>query len=219
MTKTIDGLTVTTSAAAGDFLAIWRASNGDTRKITKTNLLGGVMTGGGTLATGGFALTVPATGTASVLSLAQTYSALKTFSSGINLGNTTLSNYLQSTWTPVFTGSTGNPTVAYNLQIGQYTRIGNVVFYYWFIQNATISGGSGDLRISLPVTVSQPAFGNVYVNNVDLSGTTASLFSQPTTATTYCIINQVQDNAALITMPVSALANIDSIAASGFYFV
>lgn len=60
MTKTINGLTVTTSAAAGDFLPIWRASNGDTRKITKANFMGGVLTGAGTIATGGFTLTVGA---------------------------------------------------------------------------------------------------------------------------------------------------------------
>lgn len=52
-TKTINALTVTTSAAAGDFLAIWRASNGDTRKITKANFIGAILSGGYTLAVGG----------------------------------------------------------------------------------------------------------------------------------------------------------------------
>lgn len=201
-----------------DELLYWSVSGGYQRRAVIATLLGATLTGAGTIATGGYTLTIPATGTASLLALAQTYSALKTFSAGINLGNTTLSNYLQGTWTPVFTGSGSNPTVAYYLQIGQYTRIGNLVFYYWFIQNTTISGGSGDLRISLPIAVGSPGFGSVYVNNVDLSGTTASLFSQPTTGTSYSILNQVQDDAALITLPVSALANTDSIAASGFYF-
>lgn len=63
MTKTITGLTVTTSAAAGDFIPIWRLANGDTRKITKANLLGGTMTGAGVVATGGFTLTVAAAST------------------------------------------------------------------------------------------------------------------------------------------------------------
>lgn len=63
--KTIGGsdpkLTVVTSAAADDLLAIWRTANADTRSITKTNFMGGVLTGGGTIATGGFTLTVGAT--------------------------------------------------------------------------------------------------------------------------------------------------------------
>jgi hypothetical protein len=58
MAKTINGLNLVTSAAAGEFLAIWRAANGDTTKITKANFMGGVLVGGGTLATGGFTLTV-----------------------------------------------------------------------------------------------------------------------------------------------------------------
>lgn len=56
--KTIDDLTTTTSAATTDFVPIWRASNGDTRKITKANFVGATFTGGGTLATGGFTLNV-----------------------------------------------------------------------------------------------------------------------------------------------------------------
>jgi hypothetical protein len=61
MTKTINGLTVTTSAASGDYVPIWRASNADTRKITKANFIGAILTGGGTIATGGFTLTVGGT--------------------------------------------------------------------------------------------------------------------------------------------------------------
>lgn len=63
MTKTINGLTVTTSAASSDLLPIWRAANNDTRAITKANFMGGVLTGGGTIATGGFTLTVAAAST------------------------------------------------------------------------------------------------------------------------------------------------------------
>jgi hypothetical protein len=109
MPKTINALTVTTTAAGGDFVPIWRAANSDTRKITKANFVGAVITGGGTIATGGFTLTVganstingsvvgnisgggtlasggftltvPATGTAALINLAQIYTAANTFS-------------------------------------------------------------------------------------------------------------------------------------------
>lgn len=63
MSKTINGFTATTSAASGDFLLLWRTSNGDTRKITKANFLGFTATGGGTIATGGNTLTVSGTST------------------------------------------------------------------------------------------------------------------------------------------------------------
>lgn len=46
----------------------------------------GNITGGGTLVLGGFTLTAPATGTVSLLGVAQTYSAVKTFDAGIVLG-------------------------------------------------------------------------------------------------------------------------------------
>ena len=61
---TINDLAEVTTIASGDFVAIWRTANGDTRKITRSNLYGGLLTGGGTIATGGYTLTVPATGTA-----------------------------------------------------------------------------------------------------------------------------------------------------------
>lgn len=71
--RTITQLTVTTSAAAGDEIPIWVAASSVTRKITKANFMGGVLTGAGTVATGGFTLTVPATGTAALLGTANTF--------------------------------------------------------------------------------------------------------------------------------------------------
>lgn len=69
---TINDLAEVTTIASGDFVAIWRTANADTRKITRANLYGGLLTGGGTIATGGYTLTVPATGTAVLLDVAQT---------------------------------------------------------------------------------------------------------------------------------------------------
>ena len=62
-TKNLNQLTTTASAASGDLVAIWRVGDGDTRAITKANFMGGVLTGGGTIATGGFTLTVAAAST------------------------------------------------------------------------------------------------------------------------------------------------------------
>lgn len=65
-------------------------------------------------------------------------------------GGDVLSQYDEGTYTPVFTASSSNPTVTYSLQRGRYTKIGNVVTVSAFIGWSSISGGSGDLRISIP---------------------------------------------------------------------
>lgn len=151
MTKTINGLTVTTSAASGDFIPIWRAANSDTRKITKANLIGAALTGGGTIATGGFTLTVPATGTAALLGTAQTFSALQTFTSGISFGAETLSVYDEGTWTP--TDSSG-ATLTFQSAAGRYIRIGNAVFFDFHVRYPVTADNSPAMIGGLPFTVS-----------------------------------------------------------------
>lgn len=56
--KTIHEQTLTTSADASDEVLIWVVASGLTKRITKSNFVGGVLTGGGTIATGGYALTI-----------------------------------------------------------------------------------------------------------------------------------------------------------------
>jgi len=86
--KTINDLTVTTSAASGDFVPVWRASNGDTRKITKANFMGGVLTGAGTIATGGFTLTLSSSGTLALAGFSLTVGANSTVNGSL-VGNMT----------------------------------------------------------------------------------------------------------------------------------
>ena len=70
------------------------ATGGNTLTVSGNSTINGSfvgnMTGSGTVASGGFTLTVPATGTAALLATAQTFTGLKTFSSGISLGQDTL---------------------------------------------------------------------------------------------------------------------------------
>jgi hypothetical protein len=56
--QTIHDENVVTTAAVADELLIWRVANNDTKRITKANFIGVTITGGGTIATGGFTLTV-----------------------------------------------------------------------------------------------------------------------------------------------------------------
>lgn len=62
MTKTIfsSSTPTITSAASNDLIWVGVVASNILKKITKANFMGGVLTGGGTLATGGFTLTVGA---------------------------------------------------------------------------------------------------------------------------------------------------------------
>ncbi|HEY0920671.1 DUF2793 domain-containing protein [Devosia sp.] len=66
---------------------------------------------------------------------------------------TTLDDYREGNWTPVFTGSVSNPTVTYDTQIGQYVKIGQAVIACIDIRTDAASGGGGNLGLTLPFSV------------------------------------------------------------------
>lgn len=124
--QTINGLVATDAALSTDWLPIWKTALGQTRKIAVADLLGGYLTGDGTIVTGGFTATVPRTGT-----LVTAYSG---------------------TWTPSVTGSSSNPTITYTTQTGSYKRLDDLTFCEFTIVINTTSGGSGEFRMPLPFT-------------------------------------------------------------------
>lgn len=64
-----------------------------------------------------------------------------------------LNDYEEGTWTPTYSGDGGNPTVTYSTRSGTYTKVGRVVTITCSLVIATVSGGSGQLRIAgLPFT-------------------------------------------------------------------
>jgi len=81
---TVDGLGELTSPAANDEIGIWDVSANQYMKITRSTLVGATLTGGGTVATGGYTLTVPATGTAALLATAQTFTKKQTIAPDSN---------------------------------------------------------------------------------------------------------------------------------------
>lgn len=154
MTKTIDGLTATTSAAAADELAIWRASNADTRKITKANFIldaaRNEIFAATTKTTPVDADSMPLIDSAASnvlkrvtwanikatlktyfdtlhgsLATINTWALVQTFTSGITIGSLTINTATRSTWSPAITGSSSNPTITYTTQTGEYFRLGN----------------------------------------------------------------------------------------------
>ena len=70
--------------------------------------------------------------------------------SGVNLGDTTLSDYEEGTWTPAFTFATvGDLVLVYTSQVGTFTRTGNRVDVTVSIAvTPTYSTSSGAARIT-----------------------------------------------------------------------
>ena len=75
MTITVHDLNELLTHAQDDKILIWDVSAGQSMKIQRSTLIGALLTGGGTVATGGYTFTVPATGTAQSFTAAQTFTA------------------------------------------------------------------------------------------------------------------------------------------------
>ena len=125
----------------------------------------------------------------------QTFAGVKTFSGGIQLPTTggtptTLNWYEEGTWTPVMTGSVTAGTGTYSAQIGNFTRIGRMVFVQAQLTWSAHTG-SGFMFISLPYTCANLKYSPNIIDYQNLTVTgTALIESQPGFAT-----------AALLTSP------------------
>jgi hypothetical protein len=229
MPSVLANLNELTAIAVNDYLHVLDTSDvtDPDKRIRQDNLLLGVAKKSGTPAFGNIANWIDANtiqdstiayADVARLGVAQTFSTLKTFSAGINLGGQTLSIYQESTWTPVIQGSGGNPTMTYGVQSGIFTRIGRVVFYIVTLSIAAISGGSGDIRVTLPSSVVTGGIGSAYLSGIDLPGTPVSVTVNATAGAAYATLQSIQDNAAASPAQISGLSPSDVIAGSGFYF-
>ena len=86
---------------------------------------------------------------------------LCTFSSGINLGDTDLSNYAEGTWTPTLpNGGTLQKKSA------TYTRIGNICHLQFYVSSISPTANTSQFRIGgLPFTVSDDT--NYFAAGID----------------------------------------------------
>ena len=61
----------------------------------------------------------------------------------------TLDDYEEGTWTPTLkTTSTNFSSITYSSQIGDYVKIGSYIYCQFFVQIASVSGGSGDIQLT-----------------------------------------------------------------------
>jgi hypothetical protein len=73
-------------------------------------------------------------------------------SDGIYIGGTGTANklddYEEGTWTPSIATAGGTLSVTYAERPGKYTKIGNVVYYEFYIETSAFSGGTGSITFS-----------------------------------------------------------------------
>ena len=145
-----------------------------------------------------YTLTLPTnTGTVVTTAGATFTGDLTLESNGIYLGGTTSANYLddyeEGTWTPTLEGSTTNPTVTYGSATnGSYVKTGNLVTLNFRIDTDTISGGTGNLKITgIP-------FNSVGISSYRASGICGFIRDWPTSSSAVTAV--ITDNSSFISL-------------------
>lgn len=95
-------------------------------------------------ATGSNQLAIGTGITGSLTTGALTVGALN--ASSVTIGGTALANYTEGSFTPTVIGSSTAGTTTYTTQLGQYSRIGNVVFVVITLSWSAMTG-TGDLQV------------------------------------------------------------------------
>lgn len=217
--KTYNDHPTDNTPAADDLIPYWDVAAGAAKKTTRANLIGGLLTGSGTVATGGYTLTVPATGTAALRNTAQTFAGLQTFGNGINLGGANLTNYEEGTWAVTVTGSVSNPTVTYQNQTGYYTRIGNRVLFNLTCNISSMTGGSGNAQLSLPIPSASGGYGicAVVYNGLTVPGGGIFLSAQVQSNSSVLLLLWMRNAAVALSADVASLGASPVIYVGGSY--
>ena len=133
-------------------------------------------------------------GSNNVVDLGQSGNSFKDLylSGGVYLGGTgsanKLDDYEEGTWTPTVT--TGFTSPSYSIQVGYYTKIGNVVrAYYRLLLNGGTAVGTGVIFSGLPFTASNLGSlfptGTHYINAAIAGGENSKLLVFPNTNSIY----------------------------------
>jgi hypothetical protein len=122
----------------------------------------------------------------------------------------TLDDYEEGAWTPTYTATTTNPTMAYIAEWGSYTKVGRLVTCYFHLRTSSSStgGGVGDLRISgLPFTSA-----SIEVNGGRQSGCIASAanFGALNFPNALLVNNNSTNCDLLLTSITAATTNVDA---------
>ena len=131
-------------------------------------------------------------------------------------------NSIESSWTPEFTGSVSNPTVTYTVQNGGYVRINGSVQCNVILTWTSFSGGSGDIRISLPLPVKDgitgiPSGSISLMNGVNLPASIITVGVSGVVGQSFLKMTGLKDNSDTVVLAVSDINNAGSIGLSLSY--
>mgnify|MGYP003119125526 CR=1 FL=1 len=126
-----------------------------------------------------------------------------------------LDDYEEGTWTPSFGGTTGNPTIDYNVRAGNYVKIGALVKATFELRTNSISGGSGDTTVYglpfSPTAVNGTRAGNGYITYTDDFASNQNphsiLITQAETRTFVLVRSSSDSRSTLVSLPLSSLVN------------
>lgn len=125
------------------------------------------------------------------------------------------------TWTPTFAGSTTAGAMTYYSQVGNYTKIGNVVFVTAYIHISTISvAPEGDLRITgLPFT-SNGTYqgGGMSMRGITVVANTVQVNTYAVNGQKYLLLQQLVNGTNQVYIQGSALGDNDVVSINMFYF-
>lgn len=111
----------------------------------------------------------------------------------------TLDDYEEGTFTPAFRGGTTAGTITYTVQVGRYTKVGQMVVANGYIALASISSSTGSAQITgLPFTSSNNSGMQIYAavqwGRVDFDVGYTSLFMYANANNTILNMEQGGDN-------------------------
>jgi hypothetical protein len=157
---------------------------------------------------------------------AQTINGVKTFSSGINLGNTTFSSYIEASTfatAPELLFGGANTGMTYTVRRHRYTKIGNVYFVEVYLIINALGSSTGVASVSnFPGTFPATNTGvqlTASVGGVDLSANNYQVVAAPSGGTSTVLLYQTGDNVNGTQLSETAFANGDGVQIYGFYSV
>ncbi len=133
----------------------------------------------------------------------------------------TLAAISTGTWTPVVAFGGASVGITYTSQVGEFSQIGNVVFYQFVVTLSAKGSSTGTLTVSLPssavntTNVTNTAAFDGNINSYPASCTMLSWRVVKGTATINLIGNGVATETAIADTNVAATSNFKG---SGFYF-
>ena len=132
----------------------------------------------------------------------------------------TLDDYEQGTYTPSYSTTGGGQSVTTNIQSGQYTKIGNCVYFQHSIRTSSFTGGSGAIRIDLPFAASSSLQQVIYTGEAAGWTTNCPDTGYIGQSASHLILQRVSGTATadITTSNITASGSSNLINCGGFYY-